>query len=149
MQLCPVMVARDEAGVVQAFINQVPSFKPDEANFDFLRHSRGSPGNINDYLMSQFIVYLHGQGVKRLNMGLAPLAGLEAGEQKDRGAIDALMSLVYATGNRFYSFKGLQRFKAKYEPAWEDRYIVYSGGLRGFGAAMNALLRAMRLPRHR
>ncbi len=149
MQQCPVMAARDETGAIQAFVNQVPNFNPAEANFDFLRHTSSSPGNINDYLMIEFISHLHAEGTERLNMGLAPLAGLEAKASgaKDRGAIDALMSLVYVTGNRFYSFKGLKRFKSKYEPQWEDRYIVYRGGLRGFGGAMNALLRAMRVPR--
>jgi len=149
MQQCQITVARDEAGTIQAFLNRVPSFNPAEANFDFLRHTSGSPGNINDYLMIEFIAHLQHEGIKRLNMGLAPLAGLEAGVsgEKDRGAIDAVMSLVYATGNRFYSFKGLKRFKSKYEPAWEDRYIVYRGGLRGFSRTMTALIRAMRVRR--
>lgn len=147
MQQCFVMVARDQAGTIQAFINQVPSLDKDEANFDFLRHTKESLGNINDYLMLNFINYLHGQAVPQLNMGLSPLAGLKAGDEKDRSAIDGILSFTYSNASRFYSFKGLNRFKSKYEPAWEDRYIVYHGGLRGFSRTMTALMRAMRLPR--
>jgi len=147
IQQCPVMVARDEAGTIQAFINRVPSFNEREANFDFVRHTKGSPGNINDYLMLNFINYLHRQAVPRLNMGLSPLAGLEASDEKDRSAIDGILSFTYSNASRFYSFKGLNRFKSKYEPAWEDRYIVYYGGLRGFSRTMTALMRAMRLRR--
>ena len=148
MQQCALMVARDETGEVQAFINQIPSFNESEANFDFLRHARTSPGNINDFLMQNFISRLAEQGVKRLNMGLAPLAGLKK-EDTQHGAIDAVMTFVYSNGNRFYSFQGLKKFKDKYEPNWQDRYIVYRGGLRGFSKVLNALMQAMRLPRIR
>ncbi len=153
IQQCRVMAARDEAGTIQAFINQVPSFNPAEANFDFLRHTQGSPGNINDYLMLNFIKYLDAQGTARLNMGLSPLAGLEADDEdrlpagRQSSAIDAVLSFTYSNAGRFYSFKGLRRFKSKYEPAWEDRYIVYRGGLRGFSKTLNGLMRAMQLPR--
>lgn len=146
-QMCQVMVARDKTGTIQAFLNRLPSLSDQEASFDFLRHTKGSPGNINDYLMMNFIYYLHGQAVPRLNMGLSPLAGLEAGDEKDRSAIDSILSFTYSNASRFYSFKGLNRFKSKYEPAWEDRYIVYRGGLRGFSRAMTSLVRAMQLPR--
>ncbi len=146
MQQCVVAVTRDEAGTIQAFINQIPNFNKHEANFDFLRHSRASPGNINDFLMQSFINRLHEQGIKRLNMGLSPLAGLQR-QGADSGAIDTIMVFVYSNGNRFYSFQGLKRFKDKYEPNWESRYIVYRGGLRGFSKVLNALMRAMRLPR--
>ncbi|HZP55829.1 MAG TPA: phosphatidylglycerol lysyltransferase domain-containing protein [Candidatus Saccharimonadales bacterium] len=145
MQQCPLMIIKDARGRIQAFINQVPPiFNQAEANFDLLRHSLDSTGNINDYLLLKFIEYLYHHGFKSLNMGLAPLAGLEIGED-DRSALDNLLSFVYATGNRFYSFQGLKRFKAKYEPRWEGRYIIYTGGISGFTRTMNALLRGMKL----
>lgn len=148
MQQCDIVVVRDEVGAIQAFLNQIPSFNPYEANFDFLRHSRSSPGNINDFLLQNFIGHLNEQGIKRLNMGLSPLAGLQ-NEGTERGAIDKVMTFVYSNGNRFYSFQGLKRFKDKYEPSWESRYIVYRGGLHDFTKVLNSLMRAMRLPRRR
>lgn len=148
MQQCSILVACDEAGTIQGFINQIPSFNPAEANFDFVRHSRSSLGNINDWLMLNFIKHLHQEGIARLNMGLSPLAGLEK-EETGGGAIDAVMSFVYSNGNRFYSFQGLKKFKDKYEPNWEDRFIAYQGGLRGFTKVLNSLIRAMRLAHRR
>lgn len=146
LQQCPIIVARDEHDTIQAFINQTPlAFNRSEANFDLLRHAQDSPGNINDFLLLNFIRYLSKQRFKTLNMGLAPLSGFQAEDDGDHSAIDNILALVYATGNRFYSFKGLQRFKSKYEPRWQSRYIVYMGGLRGFTRTMNSLMRAMRL----
>lgn len=147
MQQCPLMVVRDAAGTIQAFVNQIPSFNPAEANFDLLRHTSGSPGNINDYLMLNFISYLRDQGFAGLNMGLCPLAGLEAEETQRRSALDSVLGLVYANAGRFYSFKGLRRFKSKYEPQWQDRFIAYQGGLRGITKVLNSQWRAMRIRR--
>jgi phosphatidylglycerol lysyltransferase len=149
LQQCKIMVAKDSKGEIQAFINQVPSPTPREANFDFLRHSYGSPGNINDYLMLNFISSLRAQGIPRLNMGLSALSGLETADDSASHLLNGFLNFAYANGNRFFSFQGLKRFKAKYEPDWESRYIVYRGGLRGFTKTLNSLMFAMRvrLPR--
>ncbi len=143
MQQCPVVVARNDSSTIQAFLNILPVFDPAEANFDLLRHSRNSPGNINDFLLMYCIDYLNEQGYKRLNLGLCPLSGLDGNEQNS-GALSNVLRFVYANGNRFYSFQGLRRFKAKYEPKWRSRYIIYKGGLPGFSRTLNALLKAMR-----
>jgi phosphatidylglycerol lysyltransferase len=145
MQQCPVMVVRDEAATMQAFINLLPTIDKTEANFELLRHTRGSAGNINDYLLTNFITYLHQQGFARINLGLCPLSGLQAETPTGGGAVDNVLRFVYANGNRFYSFQGLRRFKTKYEPTWRSRFIVYRGGLPGFTRTLNALLRAMRV----
>ena len=141
LQMCELAVIRDTSGQILAFLNQVPTLKPGEANFDFLRSGRDSPSNINDFLMLNFIFYLAGLGYQEVNMGLSPLLGLD--EQPSKKLIDNIFSFVYENAGRFYSFQGLARFKTKYEPSWQDRYIVYSGGLPGLGRAFNALLRAM------
>jgi phosphatidylglycerol lysyltransferase len=147
MQLCNIMVAKDGHGEIKAFINQVPSPAATEANFDFLRHGRGSPGNINDYLMLNFIEYLHRQNIPKLNMGLSPLVGLEKANDSASRLLNGFLNFAYANGNRFYSFQGLKRFKTKYEPEWESRYIVYRSGLRGFTKTINSLMFAMRVRR--
>ena len=143
MQQCSIMVARDFHGQIQAFLNYVPSPVATEANYDFLRSPKGALGNINDYLMLNFINYLHQQGVPKLNMGLSPLAGLSDSKSPDRSVVDSLLNFVYTSAGRFYSFQGLTRFKSKYEPDWQPRYIVYSGGVRGLTKTLNALLKAM------
>ena len=143
LQQCPVVVARDSAGTIQAFLNQIPSYDSREANFDMLRHASKSPGNINDYILLYFIECLHTQGIKRLNLGLCPLAGLEDIDEKS--LINTALRLVYANGDRFYSFSGLQRFKAKYEPEWSDRYLAYPAGARNFARIMRALNQAVKI----
>lgn len=144
LQKCKIIAAVDEQTKIQAFINQIPSPSVSEASFDFLRHSKGSPGNINDYLMLNFIRSLEQQKIPRLNMGLSPLSGLDEDKNSENRLLNGFLGFAYANGGRFYSFQGLKRFKAKYEPMWESRYIVYRGGIRGFSKTLNALMRAMR-----
>ncbi|MGF7229697.1 MAG: bifunctional lysylphosphatidylglycerol flippase/synthetase MprF [Candidatus Saccharibacteria bacterium] len=144
MQHGPVAVLRDDAGTIQAFINQIPSYDDAEANFDMLRPAQAALGNSNDFILLEFLKHLDKQGFTRLNLGLCPLAGLTSNDEANTVTNNALRFL-YANGDRFYSFNGLQRFKAKYNPEWQGRYIAYRGGIRGFTRVMNALNRAMRI----
>jgi phosphatidylglycerol lysyltransferase len=148
LQLCKVLVARDAAGTIQGFTNLVPAdFDKEEATYDLLRHAKGGLGNINDFLLVNLIDNLASDGYKRLNLGLCPLVGLdeETGDEEKNRLIDGVMRFAYANGDRFYSFSGLHRFKAKYEPEWRDRYVAYQGGVRGFSRTMAALMRTMRV----
>ncbi len=142
LQQCPIMVLRDAAGTIQAFVNQIPSFDKHEANYDLLRHTKQSLTNSNDFLLMQFIDYATEAGFERFNLGLCPLSGLDSNDQENT-AIDSLLKFVYANGDRFYSFSGLRRFKGKYEPTWKSRYIAYRGGIRNFTRTVNALNKAL------
>lgn len=142
MALCDVAVARDAAGTIQGFLNLVPAdFDKEEATYDLLRSANGAPGNINDFILINLCQSLLESGYSRINLGLCPLVGLEGEDSK--GLVGSFLSFAYANGNRFYSFSGLQRFKNKYDPDWKPRYVVYTGGVRGFSKTMTALMRTM------
>ncbi len=146
IQQCPVMVVRDAAGTIQAFINLVPAdFDTEEATFDMLRHTQNSLGNVNDFLLINFIEQLGKTGYQRLNLGLCPLIGLRDEDPEANTLIDNFLRFAYANGDRFYSFSGLHRFKAKYEPEWRSRYVAYQNGIPGFTRTMTALMRALRV----
>ncbi len=144
LQQCQLAVARDEAGTIQAFLNVVPTFIADEANFDMLRHTGASPGNVNDFLLMGLFEHLSAESYKRFNMGLSPLSGIDP-EDSGSAMIGTAMRFLYANGDRFYSFSGLRRFKSKYEPVWVSRYIAHKGGVRGFTRTYTALSRAMQV----
>lgn len=147
LQQCRIMVVRDAAGTIQGFCNLVPAdFDKAEATYDMLRQATECLGNTNDFLLMSLINQLSDEGYQRLNLGLCPLVGLETepDEEKNR-LIDGFLRFAYANGDRFYSFSGLYRFKAKYEPQWRDRYVAYQGGIRGFSRTMTALMRTMRV----
>lgn len=142
IQQCKVVVARDQEHVIQGFINKVPTYDREEANYDLLRQSSHSLGNTNDFLLMSFINFMDDEDYKRVNLGLSPLTGLDK-NTKDRSIIDSTLRFSFANGDRFYSFSGLHRFKAKYEPEWRNRYIAYRGGIRNFTRALYALNKAL------
>jgi len=145
LQQCPaVAVLRDKDGIIQAFLNQIPSYDKDEANYDMLRNTKNSLGNSNDYLLLKFIEYAAENGFRRVNLGLCPLSGL-GGHEESHALLDNALGFVYNNGDRFYSFSGLRRFKAKYEPVWSSRYIAYREGVPGFTRAIRSLTRAMKV----
>ncbi len=144
LQLSRVAVARDSKQRLRGFINVVPTFEGGTANYDLLRCDADAPGNCNDFLLMGLIDLLHEEGYHKLNLGLCPLVGLDE-PAEDATVIDTALRLLYANGDRFYSFSGLQRFKAKYEPAWEARYVAYQGGVSNFARVMTALTRAMKV----
>lgn len=140
LQQCPVLILRDSEGVIVGFMNFVPAdFDHSEATYDMLRHLPNGPNNVSDYMMLAAIAYAQTQGYERFNAGLCPLVGLTK-EEADSNLIDSALRFVYLNGDRFYSFQGLHRFKAKYEPEWRDRFLAYPGGIRNFGRVVNALL---------
>lgn len=142
LQQCTVLVACDAAGTIQAFINMIPLYQGQEANFDLLRHTSRALTNVNDFLLMSFIEYAKQLGYHSVNLGLCPLAGVkDVGEA--RSIIGSTLAFMYANGDRFYSFQGLERFKSKYQPVWRNRYTAYRGGVRGFTRSMYALHRTL------
>ena len=67
-----------------------------------------------------------GAAIRALHLGMVPLFGLE------RRRLAPLWSqagaLLFRYGEHFYNFQGLLRFKAKFEPVWEPRYLAAPGG---------------------
>jgi phosphatidylglycerol lysyltransferase len=144
VQLCDLLVARDAAGTIQGFINIIPAeWDTEEATYDMIRQSSKAPGNIVDYLLINLISVLNEKGYSRLNMGLSPLSGLDEESDDKKTLVDNVLKFAYANGDPFFSFSGLYKFKSKYEPKWQDKYVVYRGGLSGFSKTMTALTRFM------
>lgn len=145
MNNCQLIVALDQDGTIQAFLNLVPAyFDKEEATYDLLRSSNQALANVNDFLLVNLINELKHQGYKRLNLGLCPLVGVDKIENDNKTFIDSLLRFAYANGDKFYSFNGLFRFKNKYYPTWRNRYIIYKGGLKQFTAVNRALMVVMR-----
>ena len=145
MQQCKILIAKDINGTIQGFMNQVPSYDSSQANFDLLRHSNSSLGNINDYMLVSYICEATKENYTSMNLGLCPLSGITSKPNDEKNILDKIMGFTYANGDRLYSFSGLRKFKSKYEPDWSPRYVAYRGGVIGFTKAFNSLNRTWRI----
>ncbi|SIQ89210.1 phosphatidylglycerol lysyltransferase [Aeromonas sp. RU39B] len=95
---------------------------------DLMRyHPDVDHGPIMDFLFVELLLWGKAQGYQHFNLGMAPMSGLNA---PPLGSFWArLGNTLYRRGNRFYNFQGLRRYKEKYAPEWQPRYLLCSSKL--------------------
>lgn len=114
-------------GRPMAFANLLETDSQELASLDLMRVHPEAPKLTMEFLMLNLLLHFKERGVERFSLGMVPLAGL----QPRRGAplTQRLGALVFRRGEQFYNFQGLRRFKDKFQPDWEPRYMAVPPGL--------------------
>ncbi|HEX9163157.1 MAG TPA: bifunctional lysylphosphatidylglycerol flippase/synthetase MprF [Thermoanaerobaculia bacterium] len=123
----PMALAEDDRGLV-AFANLWPDDHREEVTIDLMRHRTGAPDGVMDYLFVQLMQWAAGEGYRWFNLGMAPLSGLEARSIGPRWA--RLGAFGFRHGEYFYNFRGLRKYKEKFDPVWEPIYLACPGGFK-------------------
>ena len=123
----PVFGLREPGGRLIAFVSQVPSHRTGEAKGDLMRRRPGIHCRGMDLVFTEMLLCLRDEGYRTFNLGLAPFAGV--GESADSSLLERIMHGVGGRVGWFAGLGRLQHYKNKFEPAWEDRFLVYDGGL--------------------
>jgi phosphatidylglycerol lysyltransferase len=110
-----------------AFANLFLNETHEEASVDLMRFLPDGPTGIMDYLFVELMQWAQAQGYRWFNLGMAPLAGLQ--NRRQAPLWNRFGALVFGRGERFYNFRGLQRYKDKFDPEWEPRYMAVPGGI--------------------
>ncbi len=131
----PVAVVRQQGRIV-AFASLLVTDAKQEAGIDLMRHHPDAPPGTMDYLFAQIMLYLQAEGYARFGLGMAPMAGMA--ERRRAPRWQRLGKLLFEHGDRFYNFRGLFRFKDKFDPEWEARYLLASGGVAPVFAMVDA-----------
>jgi phosphatidylglycerol lysyltransferase len=110
-----------------AFANLLETFGHDLASLDLMRAHPEAPKLTMEFMMVGLIQHYKTHGYARFSLGMVPLSGL----QPRRGAplTQRLGSMVFRRGEQLYNFQGLRRFKDKFQPDWEPRYMAVPAGL--------------------
>ncbi|MDR3640420.1 MAG: bifunctional lysylphosphatidylglycerol flippase/synthetase MprF [Humidesulfovibrio sp.] len=126
---CPVALVRKEGKLV-AFANIWEGGAVDgvrqELSVDLMRYSPEAPPSVMEYLYIMLMLWGREQGYQWFNLGMAPFSGLESHSLAP--AWTRLGSLLYSYGGQLYNFQGLRRFKDKFAPVWESKYLASPGG---------------------
>lgn len=115
------------AGEPVAFASLWISGTREEIAVDLMRFNADAPRGAMDFLFVELMLWGRAQGHEWLNLGMAPLAGLE--RHPLAPAWHRVGNFVFRYGEHFYNFDGLRRYKAKFNPQWESRYLASPGGL--------------------
>jgi phosphatidylglycerol lysyltransferase len=113
-----VGVVTSRFGRVEAFVTLVDDYVPGESGVDLMRRRPNAPAGAMELLLSEVAGHLAGEGMKTLDLGLSPLYGL------GQGWPERCLGWIYRNGSGFYDFEGLYRFKNKFRPRWEPRYLA-------------------------
>ncbi len=122
----PAAVVRRE-GRVEAFANVWLSTEKEELSPDLMRYRPDAPDGVMDYLFIQLMLWGQENGYRSLNLGMAPLSGLE--NRALAPLWNRLGALAFRHGEHFYNVQGLRQYKEKFAPEWEPRYLAAPDGL--------------------
>jgi len=126
MQKFPLALVR-AGGTPVAFANLWTTGTRAELSVDLMRFDPRAPRSTMDYLFIELMLWGKREGYRWFNLGMAPLSGLESHPLAP--AWHRVGNFVFRHGEHFYGFEGLRRYKAKFDPTWEPRYLVARGGI--------------------
>lgn len=122
----PVAVVQRQ-GRIAAFANVWAAAGREELSVDLMRHNTDAPEDAMEYLLLKLMLWGRNQGFARFDLGMAPLSGMES--RRLATAWSRMGNFLFTYGEYFYNFKGLRRYKEKFDPLWEPRYLVGPGGI--------------------
>jgi phosphatidylglycerol lysyltransferase len=119
----PVIIITDPQGYVDAFANILLAYQANEVGIDLVRHRAQAEKGEMDFLLVSLFKWAKAQGYGTCSMGLSGLAGI--GEKSADPVNERALHYIYEHVNQINNFKGLDEFKAKYDPIWSPRYLIY------------------------
>ena len=150
----PIAIVR-AAGRIVAFATLWTTAAGQAFSMDLMRYADDAPKNVMDFLFVELMRWGQEQGYRAFEFGMAPLAGLE--ERRLAPIMSRVGRLLFERGEEIYNFRGVRRFKDKYDPVWQPRYLaapskwaipllladvglLSSGGVAGLGIGGRTLL---------
>ncbi|HEV2271011.1 MAG TPA: bifunctional lysylphosphatidylglycerol flippase/synthetase MprF [Steroidobacteraceae bacterium] len=122
----PLAVVRADGAPV-AFANLWTTDTRAELAVDLMRFGPAAPPGTMDFLFVELMGWGRDQGYGWLNLGMAPLSGLD--RHPLAPAWHRVGNFIFRHGEHFYNFEGLRRYKAKFDPHWEPKYLIARGGI--------------------
>lgn len=119
-------LAVDPANKVHAFVSFVPIYGRNGWALDLMRRCEQCAPGTMELLLSRSIEHLKNKGAQIISLGLAPLGNANQEDETFLGT-----SIDFLTGRFGNPTKNLLlfKFKKKFQPTWESRYLVYSDTL--------------------
>ncbi len=117
-----------QGGEIVAFANILAARAGTELSVDLMRYLPEVRGGVMDFLFMELMLWGKEHGFATFSLGMAPLSGFET--RTFMPAWNKLALAVFRYGEQFYNFKGLRKYKEKFDPHWEPRYLAAPGGVR-------------------
>jgi phosphatidylglycerol lysyltransferase len=116
-----ITVENPEEKVV-AFLNIIPDYAPGEATYDLIRKTADAPNGIMDFILIELFNYLKTLNYQYVNLGFAPMSGIN----DPHTFTERSMKFAYEKIRSFSHYRGLRDFKEKFEPVWDNKYLIFN-----------------------
>lgn len=124
LSLFPVSILRDREGKLLAFASLPSDYQHNQTvSIDLMRYTNDSPSGSMDMIFISTILWAKERGFTSCSFGMAPLSNV--GVDKHSSINEKVARFAFLYGCKFYNFKGLRSYKAKFSSEWKPRYIVY------------------------
>ncbi len=127
-------ICRNPAAVLQkdgalvAFANIWPGDGAYELSVDLMRFDQAAPAGSMDLLLIELLIWGKGSGYRRFNLGMAPFSGFDSHQLAPLW--NRVATSLFKRGERYYNFQGIRKYKEKFNPSWEPKYLAAPGGLQ-------------------
>ncbi|WP_141549699.1 phosphatidylglycerol lysyltransferase domain-containing protein [Bacillus sp. AFS040349] len=123
----PVSLFRDPNGRLIAFASLPSDYQKEETlSIDIMRYRNDSRGAM-DMVFVSTILWAKEMGYTSCSLGMSPLSNV--GVDNNSPFQEKIARYAFLNGCKFYNFKGLRRYKAKFATDWSPRYLVYKKSL--------------------
>lgn len=123
LQKAPIAIVRhQESGGIIAFVSMTLQDQ-EHIGIDLMRVKKEVPNSTMDFIFIQLLIHFKEQGFRHFSLGVAPLAQVGAAPRSHRA--ERIAHFIYEHGQKLYSFEGLRKFKDKFDPVWEPKYLAY------------------------
>ncbi len=122
----PVGIIRRQGKIV-AFANVWQGGGKEELSVDLMRYLPQAPHDVMEYLFLHLMLWGKEAGYLWFNLGMAPFSGIEAHALAPLW--NRLGAFIFSHGEHFYNFQGLRRYKEKFDPEWNPKYLASPGGM--------------------
>ena len=112
-------------GRMSAFANIISEYQRNEVSLDLMRRIGEIENGTMEFLFVSIFDWAKKKGYATFSLGLSALSGV--GEKTGDPVMEQGLRYIYEKVSGFYNFKGLHKFKDKFHPRWESRYLIYPG----------------------
>ncbi len=128
---------------VEGFVTWEPVWARRGWALDLVRRRGASAAGTMDLLVVRSVEAARARGDAMVSLSLSALADVERDDEAGPEEFARARAFLRRHLARFYDFEGLFRWKSKFDPRFEDRYLIYPGPLALPRVAL-ALVRAQR-----
>ncbi|MFH4906988.1 MULTISPECIES: bifunctional lysylphosphatidylglycerol flippase/synthetase MprF [Staphylococcus] len=137
----PIGVIRDKEKVIIGFCTFMPVNDNSTLSIDLIRWKSDASLPLMDSLYLHMLLWAKANHYQYFNMGMATLSNV--GKVPFSFYRERLAGRIFEHFNGLYRFQGLRRYKEKFNPNWQPRFLVYRKG-NSLWISMTKVMRVIR-----